>query len=212
MSFISGSFNFNYDTKIIELSSSVSEVSCQEIINAIRKAEYDSEGISHLRIANASGKDSLGSGISVGITVDLLNNWQLKFQARPGPSFEQVTVKDGNLVGGIASNPIAVSAFTQVKQIQSAAGTIALVSGSSAGSGPTASEVADAVWDELIVPSHTGSNTAGEFLYGAGGGSSPSAIADAVWNAQTSNNQQPGSFGEKVGKKLLTFAKWIGLK
>lgn len=157
------------------------------------------------------GKDSLGGGISVGITIDLLNDWQLKFQSRAGPSFEQVTVKDGNLVGGIAGNPIAVSSFTQVKQIQSAAGTISTVSGASS-SGPTASEIADAVWDELIPPAHTGSNSAGEFLYGAGGGSSPTTIANAVWSAQTSENQTPGSFGEKVGKKLLTFAKWIGLK
>jgi hypothetical protein len=38
------------------------------------------------------------------------------------------------------------------------------------------------VWDEQLTPLHTGSNTAGEFLFGAGGGSSPSAIADAVWD------------------------------
>jgi hypothetical protein len=210
--YISGSFSFDFSTKIIELTSSATQVTCQEIINAIRKAEYDFEGMPNLKIANATGKDSLGGGISVGITIDLLNDWQLKFQSRAGPSFEQVTVKDGNLVGGLGGNPIAVSSFTQVKQIQSAAGTIATVSGSGTSSGPTALEIADAVWDELIPPAHTGSNSAGEFLYGAGGGSSPSAIASAVWSAQTSANQTAGSFGEKVGKKLLTFAKWIGLK
>lgn len=73
------------------------------------------------------------------------------------------------------------------------------------------SSVADAVWDEQIVPAHTGSGTAGEYLYGAGGGSSPTAIADAVWNTSLVGHTGSNTFGEKVGKKLLTFAKWFAL-
>jgi len=38
------------------------------------------------------------------------------------------------------------------------------------------------------------------------------AQAKAVWAELLSENHQAGSFGELVGKKLLTLSKWIGLK
>lgn len=37
-------------------------------------------------------------------------------------------------------------------------------------------------------------------------------IAGAVWDEATSDHTTAGTFGEKVGKKLLTVAKFIGLK
>jgi hypothetical protein len=37
-------------------------------------------------------------------------------------------------------------------------------------------------------------------------------VAAAVWDAQTSDYEVAGSFGEKVGKKLLTFIKFIATK
>lgn len=41
---------------------------------------------------------------------------------------------------------------------------------------------------------------------------SNTSISQAVWNAPTANHTAIGSFGEKVGKKLLTLAKFLGLK
>ena len=38
------------------------------------------------------------------------------------------------------------------------------------------------------------------------------AIADAVWDELTASHVIAGSFGEQVGGKLLTLAKWIGLR
>ena len=80
------------------------------------------------------------------------------------------------------------------------------------GLSPFTASIAEAVWDIQITPEHTGSNTAGEFLFGAGGGSSPSAIADAVWNEAVADHSAAGTFGEKIGSKLLTFIKWVALK
>lgn len=37
-------------------------------------------------------------------------------------------------------------------------------------------------------------------------------IRQAVWNAPVTNHVQSGSFGEYIGKKLLTLGKFIGLK
>lgn len=41
---------------------------------------------------------------------------------------------------------------------------------------------------------------------------SNTSISQAVWDAPTANHTAIGSFGEKVGKKLLTLAKFLGLK
>ena len=38
------------------------------------------------------------------------------------------------------------------------------------------------------------------------------SLANAVWNKPTTENIISGSFGEMVGKKLLTLAKYLGLK
>ena len=41
---------------------------------------------------------------------------------------------------------------------------------------------------------------------------SDATLAQAVWGADTADHTTAGTFGEKVGKKLLTLAKYIGLK
>ena len=38
------------------------------------------------------------------------------------------------------------------------------------------------------------------------------SIASAVWDKTTTNHTGSNTFGEKVGKKLLTVAKFLGLK
>ena len=100
------------------------EVTIQQLINAIRAWEASQENLDCNQVGLAAGKDDLGSGLMVGITLNLLDGWQVQFKARGGPDYIQCVVKDGNLVGGIAGNPIKPSAFTWVKVIQSAAGTI----------------------------------------------------------------------------------------
>ena len=44
------------------------------------------------------------------------------------------------------------------------------------------------------------------------GGADPAAIAAAVWDAQTADHLIAGSFGQYVKKKLLSTAKFIGLR
>jgi hypothetical protein len=72
---------------------------------------------------------------------------------------------------------------------------------------PTASESADAVWDETQ-PGHTTVGTFGKYLdtevSGVGGGTPPTVgeIADAVWDEATSGHKVAGTFG-----KLIQFIK-----
>lgn len=115
---------FDRVNKVIEVESPAVEVTIQALLNAIRDFEDDQENMDVAQIAKAAGKDDLGGGVAVAITLELLNNWQLMFEARSGPDWVQCIVKDGNLVGGLAGNPIKTSAYVQVKLVQSAYGTL----------------------------------------------------------------------------------------
>ena len=139
---------FDFQNTTIEITSPQVDVDIQELINEIRTVEATAEGIAYPKIANASGKESLGAGITVGITVELQNGWQLHFWE--GDYTASIT--GGNLVGGPGGDPIAYSAGVQVVLVQSANATIV----STGGSALTTEEhdelfaVADNVWDEII--------------------------------------------------------------
>jgi hypothetical protein len=56
-------------------------------------------------------------------------------------------------------------------------------------------------------------NAAGLQTVVTGGGvGTPAEVADAVWDAAVADHAAAGSFGERVGSKLLTVAKFLGLK
>ncbi len=117
-------FTFDRVNKIIQVDSPDIEIEIQDLVNAIRAWEYLLTSMDMPSLAATSGKTTLATGVVVGITLELLDNWQLKFEDRAGPLWVQCVVKDGNLVGGLAGNPIATSTFVQVKMIQSASATI----------------------------------------------------------------------------------------
>jgi hypothetical protein len=95
---------------------------------------FDSSGFFvRVGIGAGSGLNDLGDGVQVGLTVELLGNWQIKFPA--GNYIAKVS--GGNLIGGPAGDPIAYSAGVQTLLIQSAASTV--VSGT--GGGATVEEI-----------------------------------------------------------------------
>ena len=121
--------SFDFDNRQINVSSPQTTVDIQDLINEIRTQEASELGITHPLIAGSSGKESLGGSISVGMTVELINDWQLLFWS----GAYQAEVSGGNLVGGIAANPVAYSANVQVIRILSANAT--LVEGGGGGGG-----------------------------------------------------------------------------
>ncbi|MFA4871631.1 MAG: hypothetical protein WC610_01020 [Patescibacteria group bacterium] len=60
------------------------------------------------------------------------------------------------------------------------------------------------IWDEPIA-GHLTTGTTGKALSDAGGAGNP-------WSSTITGNTTAGTFGELVGKKLLTIAKFLGLK
>jgi len=125
--------DINFVDELIYITSPQTDVLCQELVDAIRDREDDWEGIQYPKIADATGKQSLGEGVQVGITIELLEDWQVKFWA--GNYIAKIS--GGNLVGGPGGDPVAYSAGVQVLLIQSAASTIVNTGG---GSGLTSLE------------------------------------------------------------------------
>ena len=124
---------FDHTNHLINITSPQNTLSCQELINAIREEEASSTGIVYPQIATASGKEDLGAGVTVGMTVNLISPWQVKFWA--GNYIAKIA--GGNLVGGLSGDPVAYSAGVQVLLVQSAASTIVT---QSTGSGLSAEE------------------------------------------------------------------------
>lgn len=162
-------FTFNFITNRILVDVGQFDVDVGGLYGQIKAAQAQEEGIIYGQIAKGSGLVELGPGVQVGITVELLGNWQLLF-----PEGEYIArVAGGNLVGGPQGDPIAYSAGVQTLLIQSAASTVV---------NSSAAELQAEV------------------------------IAEAVWNQPAASNAAPGSFGQLVGKKLLTLAQFLGLK
>lgn len=116
---------FDFPAQIITVPLPDTTLDLQYLINSIRDAEDDiTPGMSYSKIADAFGKQDLGGGVKVGITVVLLNGWRVMFAARPGPDTVSVSITGGNFVGEAGANPVAPSLFTQVTTTQSSSATI----------------------------------------------------------------------------------------
>lgn len=116
---------FDFYNSIIEVPAPQTSVDVQTLINEVRDTEDElTPGLAYGKIAEAFGKQNLGGGVLVGITLVLLDNWKLRFAPRPGPDTVACIVTGGNLVAQ-SGNPIAPSAYTSVTIAQSSSPTIA---------------------------------------------------------------------------------------
>lgn len=112
--------------KVIQVDSPQTTVTCQDLINQIRLYEENLNNLDYGHIANAYGKQALGGGSYIGITLELVNDWRIAFEARSGPDTIACTVSGGNLVAinQYGNNPLKATAFTQVNIAQSSSPTI----------------------------------------------------------------------------------------
>jgi hypothetical protein len=130
-------FTFDFGTSRIDLDAGVDDVDCIVLYSAIKLAQASEPGVIYDRIGKGSGLSTLGPGVQVGLTVELLGAWQLRFSA----GNYVARVAGGNLIGGPGGDPIAYSAGVQTLLIQSAASTVV----TEGGSVPTAEQNAAAV-------------------------------------------------------------------
>jgi hypothetical protein len=137
MAYYTAPFTFDFGTSRIDVDVGVVDLDCVTIYTAIKAAQASVEGIIYDRIGQGSGLSTLGPGVQVGLTVELLGNWQLRFP----PGNYVARIAGGNLIGGPGGDPVAYTAGVQTLLIQSAASTVVTAGGSV----PTATQVAAAV-------------------------------------------------------------------
>jgi hypothetical protein len=117
--------NFHFDpiNRIITVLAPDTEITVQELINAIR--DWEDDHLEWDKVADATGKDYLGAGLYTAITVRLLN-WRLKFQDRDQPT--ACIVRGGNLLAvdeyGNYMYPIAPATDVTVTISQSTAASL----------------------------------------------------------------------------------------
>lgn len=112
--------SFNHGTKRIIVGSPQNTLDVQDLVNAIREEEESERGVSHDKICDASGKDLLDTGVSVGITLRLLSTWQIEWWA----GNYTAKIGGGNLIAE-SGDPVAyVVGGPQVEITLSAAATI----------------------------------------------------------------------------------------
>lgn len=112
--------------KVIQVDAPQTTVSIQDLLNQIRLYEENLNNLDYGIIANAYGKQALGGGAYIGITMELVNDWRIAFEARSGPDTIPCSVSGGNLVAinQYSNNPIKPTAFTQINVQQSSSPTI----------------------------------------------------------------------------------------
>lgn len=117
---------FDKPNKYILITSPQTEVTIQDLVDAIRDYEEILDNFDIFHIAEASGKQDLGGGVLVGITLELLDGWRVYFEDRPGPSTVSVSITGGNIVAinAFNNNPVAPSEYTQVSITSSSSATI----------------------------------------------------------------------------------------
>lgn len=129
MSFYVAPFTFDFAASRINVDVGSIDIDCAGLYAAIKAAQASAEGIIYDRIGKGSGLNSLGPGVQVGLTVEVLGSWQLRF-----PAGNYVArIAGGNFIGGPDGDPIAYTAGVQTLLIQSAASTVVMTSGQSGG-------------------------------------------------------------------------------
>jgi len=118
---------FDKVNRFIKIGSPTTQVTIQELINAIRDFEDDWQGMDIDKIADCTGKDDLGGGVKVGITLRLIN-WKVKFDDRSGPTTILCKITGGNLVAvdsnGDPMDPVEPSTYVMVMITSSSSATL----------------------------------------------------------------------------------------
>lgn len=111
--------SFNHATKRIAVPAvDAQPLQIQALLNAIRTEEASERGICYDQIATAAGKDDLGGGVQVGITLNLRSTWKLEFET----GSYQATITGGNLADALAR--VQNTSSPQVLVQSSAAATV----------------------------------------------------------------------------------------
>jgi len=120
--------DFNVSPRVITVAAPSDNILLQDLVDTVRVIEDELVNLSYDHILNAAGKEDLGNGVQVGITI-ILQNAIIKFEDRAGPTFELMTISGGNIVavdtdGVTPITPVDISSFTVIVLAQSSSATL----------------------------------------------------------------------------------------
>lgn len=128
----------DFSTYRIRVSSNQTSVDVGALYEAIKDAQDSEQGVMHAPIAAGTGRFDLGGGKTSGLVVRLNPPWQLEFLGTG-----QRSIDGGTLVGGLLDQPVMITPGTQIL-LNRPADAFGVATGGTVG--PSASEIADAVW------------------------------------------------------------------
>jgi len=122
------SFSFDRINKIVTVLAPDTQVSVQELYDACRDYEDEPRNLDLDKIVDGAGKQELGGGVKVGITITLLG-WKVTFEGRAGPDWTLCEISGGNLVGYDSQTaqfyvPIEPSSYTTIVRTSSSSATL----------------------------------------------------------------------------------------
>lgn len=120
------SIDWEVSPRIITVDKPSIEATMQDLYDTLRDAEIIQ--VDENYIVSGAGKEPLGGGVVVGLTLTL-NNALIAFEARTGPTYIQCRISGGNLVandnaGDPVNSSVSPTAFTQVVQANSSSATL----------------------------------------------------------------------------------------
>lgn len=120
---------FDRLNKHVIVGAPTTEVSVQQLLNAIRDYEDELSNLDIHYLADAYGKQPLGGDTYVGITLVLLDGWLIKFEDRPGPDYVSCKISGGNILaydenGVVRQDPVTNSDFVFVTYTSSSSATL----------------------------------------------------------------------------------------
>lgn len=119
--------DWNLSPRIITIQAPSVAISMQDLLDSLRWLEAQTGAMDNKPIIDASGKENLGGGTKVGITVKLLNA-KIAFEARTGPQWVLCSLDGGNLVAidanGLDIDAREPTAFVTIDRTSSASATL----------------------------------------------------------------------------------------
>lgn len=90
--------SFDRSAKVMTVDAPDVVISIQEIYDQCKVYEELSASLDDPILCSAGGKETLGAGNAVAITLSLLNGWKIAFEDRAGPLTSACAIRGGNLV------------------------------------------------------------------------------------------------------------------
>ena len=118
---------FDKINRVISVSTNSTSITIQQLYDDVIDFFDEPNNMDLDPILTAAGKDDIGGGEFVGVTVALINDWRLSFGDRSSAdNVIACSVTGGNLVATntFGDNPIFPTLFTQIQTRQSQAPTL----------------------------------------------------------------------------------------